>query len=275
MTTAKRWTLDDIAWDRFDSAKVNPDMLKVAKAAALVEYNARDYGDYLSNVFQDDAVFRVASETWVEEEIQHGLALGRWASLADPSFDFDTAVARFREQYRIDVNAQVSTRGSRAGELIARCMVETGTSSYYTALAEAAEEPVLKAICQRIAADELRHYKLFYTHLKGYLAQEKMNTFQRVRVALGRISETEDDELACAYYAANAAPADSYNRVRHSREYLSRTYGYYRQHHMDRVVGMVFKACGLRPQSLPFRFSQMLVWWLFASRTRYLKKMET
>ena len=275
MTTAKRWTLDDIAWDRFDSAKVNPDMLKVAKAAALVEYNARDYGDYLSNVFQDDAVFRVASETWVEEEIQHGLALGRWASLADPSFDFDTAVARFREQYRIDVNAQVSTRGSRAGELIARCMVETGTSSYYTALAEAAEEPVLKAICQRIAADELRHYKLFYTHLKGYLAQEKMNTFQRVRVALGRISETEDDELACAYYAANAAPADSYNRVRHSREYLSRTYGYYRQHHMDRVVGMVFKACGLRPQSLPFRFSQMLVWWLFASRTRYLKKMAT
>ena len=173
------------------------------------------------------------------------------------------------------MNAQVSTRGSRAGELIARCMVETGTSSYYTALAEAAEEPVLKAICQRIAADELRHYKLFYTHLKGYLAQEKMNTFQRVRVALGRISETEDDELACAYYAANAAPADSYNRVRHSREYLSRTYGYYRQHHMDRVVGMVFKACGLRPQSLPFRFSQMLVWWLFASRTRYLKKMAT
>jgi rubrerythrin len=259
MTTAKRWTLEDIPWDRFDRSKVNPDMVKVAKAAALVEYNARDYGDYLSNVFHDDAAFREASETWVDEEIQHGLVLGRWASLADPSFDFDAAVARFRRQYRIDVDVQTSTRGSRAGELIARCMVETGTSSYYTALSEAAEEPVLKAICQRIAADELRHYKLFYTHLKGYLAQEKMNTFQRVRVALGRISETED----------------GYNRVRHSREYLSRTYGYYQQHHLDRVVGMVFKACGLRPQSLAFRVSQMFVWWLFSSRTRYLKKMAT
>ena len=42
MTTAKRWTLQDIPWDRFDAAKVNPDILKVAKAAALVEYNARD-----------------------------------------------------------------------------------------------------------------------------------------------------------------------------------------------------------------------------------------
>ena len=92
MTTTKRWTLQDIPWDRFDSAKVNPDIVKVAKAAALVEYNARDYGDYLGNVFHDDADFRGASETWVEEEIQHGEALGRWAALADPSFDFDRAV---------------------------------------------------------------------------------------------------------------------------------------------------------------------------------------
>ena len=105
MTTTKRWTLQDIPWDRFDGSKVNPDILKVAKAAALVEYNARDYGDYLRNVFHDDLEFRGASETWVEEEIQHGEALGRWAALADPSFDFDRAIARFRKQYRIDTSS--------------------------------------------------------------------------------------------------------------------------------------------------------------------------
>src|ERR1019366_7818302 len=151
MTTAKRWTLEDIPWDRFDRSKVDADLLKVAKAAALVEFNGRDYGDYLGNIFHDDSAFRDASETWVDEEIQHGQALGRWASLADPSFDFDKAVDRFRKHFKIDVGAQASIRGSRAGELIARCMVETGTSSYYTALAEASDEPVLKAICQRIA----------------------------------------------------------------------------------------------------------------------------
>jgi rubrerythrin len=273
MTTAKRWTLEDIPWDQFDSSKVDINILKIAKAAALVEYNARDYGDYLRNVFHDDADFRDASDTWVSEEIQHGEALGRWAVLADPSFDFDTAIARFRKQYRIDVEAKRSIRGSRAGELIARCMVETGTSSYYTALADAVEEPVLKTICLKIAADELRHYKLFYTHLKLYLTGEKMSTFQRIKVALGRISETEDDELACAYYAANAEPSAPYDRTRYSREYLSRTYGYYKQHHIDRVVAMVFKACGLKPQSLSFRFSQTAVWWFFSNRTRYLKKM--
>jgi hypothetical protein len=152
-------------------------------------------------------------------------------------------------------------------------MVETGTSSFYTALGDSVDEPVLKAICQRIAADELRHYKLFYSHIKGNLAAEKLTTMQRVRVALGRISETEDDELACAYFAANAEEGATYDRKRYSREYLSRTYGYYRQHHMDRVVAMVFKACGLNPQTLSFRMLQTVVWWFFASRTRYLKRM--
>jgi rubrerythrin len=273
MTTAKRWTLEDIPWDRFDPKKVNPDLLKIAKAAALVEYNARDYGDYLANVFHDDADFRDASEAWVSEEIQHGEALGRWVSMADPAFDFDVAVTRFRKHYRIAVDAEASVRGSRSGELIARCMVETGTSSYYTALADAADEPVLKTICQRIAADELRHYKLFYTHMKGYIEGEKLTTFQRLKVALGRISETEDDELACAYWAAIAAPGEAYECVRYSREYLSRAYGVYDRHHMDRVVAMVFKACGINPQSLYSRASQTLVWWFFTNRTRYLKKM--
>ena len=273
MTTAKRWTLEDIPWDRFDPVKVNADLLKIAKAASLVEYNARDYGDYLANVFHDDPEFRDASETWVDEEIQHGEALGRWVAMADADFDFDVAIARFRANFRIAVESEASIRGSRSGELIARCMVETGTSSYYTALADAAEEPVLKAICQRIAADELRHYKLFYTHMKGYIEGEKLTTFQRLRVALGRISEAEDDELACAYWAANAAPGEPYELRRYSCEYLSRAYGVYGRRHMDRVVAMVFKACGLSAQSLISRISQTIVWWFFTKRTTYLKKM--
>jgi hypothetical protein len=210
MTTNKHWTLDDIPWERFDLARVDPDILKVAKAAALVEFNADDYATYLCNVFGDDAEFQAASVVWSKEEVQHGQALGRWASLADPEFDFTAASDRFRSLYRINLEADASTRGSRAGELIARCMVETGTSSYYAALGEASDEPVLKAICQRIAADELRHYKLFYSHLKTYLEREDIGTLRRLRIAFGRIAETEDDELACAYYAANISPDQPY-----------------------------------------------------------------
>jgi len=272
MTATKRWCLEDISWDQFDRSRVDPDILKVAKAAALVEYNAHDYTTYLCNVFHDDPVFQEASRNWAEEEVQHGAALARWAALADPDFDFAKAVNRFRDRFSVDVQADTSIRGSRSGELIARCMVETGTSSYYAALAEATGEPVLKAICQRISADEHRHYKLFYTHLKTYLERDGISTFQRLRIALSRIVETEDDELACAYYCANAADDEPYVRTRYTREYMSRAYNYYRHHHIDRAVGMIFKACGLNPQTRLFRVSQKVAWWMFENRARHLQK---
>jgi hypothetical protein len=141
------WTLDDIPWHLFDARKVDPDILKLVKAASLVEYNGGDYATYLCNVFSDDDEFQAAARAWANEEVRHGRALGRWAEMADESFDFEASFQTFLAGYRLPLEATASVRGSRSGELVARCMVEIGTSSYYTALAEAAEEPVLRAIC--------------------------------------------------------------------------------------------------------------------------------
>ncbi|MGH6927850.1 MAG: acyl-ACP desaturase, partial [Dongiaceae bacterium] len=165
----KHWTLEQIHWTRFDPARVDPEIVKLVKAAAMVEFNGGDYATYLNRVFADDPEFQVVVTAWAQEEVQHGRALARWAKLADPSFDFESAFKRFTAGYSIDVDVEQSIRGSRSGELVARCIVETGTSSYYTALNEATDEPVLKQICRNIAADELRHYKLFYTYLQRYL----------------------------------------------------------------------------------------------------------
>src|SRR5579859_7330818 len=204
------WTLDDIPWHRFDAARLDPAIVAIVKAASLVEYNGAAYAQHLCRVFADDPAFQDRARNWGEEEVQHGAALARWAMLADPAFDFASAFARFRQGYRIDFERSYARRGSRAGEMVARCVVETGTSSYYAALREAADEPVLKEICRRIAADELRHYRLFYKTLCAYQAREKLGRWTRLKIALGRLAESEDDELAYAYYAANedAAPYD-------------------------------------------------------------------
>src|SRR5690349_3607292 len=138
------WTLDNIAWGSFDRTKIDPEIVAIVKAASLVEFNGADYADYLCKVFPDDAPFQELARRWGAEEVQHGQALGRWAALADPGFDFADACRRFSEGFRVDPDAARSVRGSRAGEMVARCVVETGTSSYYTALAEATEEPVLR-----------------------------------------------------------------------------------------------------------------------------------
>ena len=242
---SKHWTLDDIPWEAFDAAKVDADLLCIAKAASMVERNAADYADYLCNIFHDDPEFQEAARTWAKEEEQHGEALRRWAEIADSTFDFKKSFRRFTAGFKIPIESVSSVRGSRTGELISRCIVEVGTSSYYSALADASDEPVLKAICRNIASDEFRHYKLFYTHMKRYYADDRLNVLQRLRIALGRIIESEDDELAFAYFCANDERGP-YVRKKSSAEYLKRAYRYYRPRHLERALTMTMKAAAVR-----------------------------
>lgn len=265
----RNWTLDQIAWDRFDASKVNPELLRNVKAAAMVERNGADYGVYLSRVFADDPAFVESVKVWVAEEIQHGMALGRWAQLADPSWDFDAAFARFRAGYSLPLDAAGSVRGSQAGEMMARCIVETGTSSYYSALRDATEEPVLKEVCAKIAADEFRHYKLFYAHLGRCLERDRLSRWQRLRIGWGRLAESEDDELAYAYFAANEPPAAVYDRQRSMRAYAARAYPLYRPMHVQRGIAMVLKAVGMEPQGrLNSLLTRIGVWFLRRNAAR-------
>ncbi|MGH6927714.1 MAG: ferritin-like domain-containing protein [Dongiaceae bacterium] len=270
----KHWTLDDIPWDRFDGSHVDAEVVKVVKAAAMVEANGGDYAKYLCNVFHDDAEFQVVAIEWALEEVQHGMALARWAKLADPSFDFDAAFKRFTDGFKIQTWRTESLRGSRSGELVSRCIVETGTSSYYSALKDAVDEPVLKEICRNIAADEFRHYKLFYDYLRRYLEVEKIGPLGRFFAAVSRIRESEDDELAYAYYAANYPADAAYEHKRFIRAYLRRAYGFYRPPHIERGIGMILKAIGLRPNG---RFNAVLTqWlgWLLRLRVQHLARSE-
>ncbi len=245
-----RWTLDSIPWGEFRPDKVTPDLLAVVKAASLVEANAADYVTYLHRVFADDGDFRAAVDAWGAEEEQHGAALGRWAEMADPNFSFEESLALFRKGYRIPLDAAQSIRGSRAGELIARCVVETGTSSFYSAIRDATGEPVLKEICRRIASDEFFHYRLFHKHLKRYQAQERLGPLTRLRVALGRAEEAEDDELAYAYFAANILPGNPqapYDTATCARAYWRRAMSLYEARHVETAARMILRAAALNP----------------------------
>lgn len=268
---SRHWTLDDIKWADFDASKVDQDILRAVKAAAMVEYNAPDYVTYLCNVFADRPDVKEIIHRWGDEEVQHGAALARWAELADPTFSFEVAFKRFRDGYKIPTDAIQSVRGSRAGELVARCVVESGTSSYYTAIKDATDEPVLKQIAANIAADEFRHYKLFYDQFNA-LGEVQPSVLARARIAIGRVSEADDDELACAYYSANT-PVDGsvpYERTRFAKAYEKRALGLYRRQHVDRLVSMVGKAAGLKPHGLVMRIVGSAVWAFWSLRSKRL-----
>lgn len=262
------WTLEDIDWAAFRADKVDPDLLTIAKTAALVELNSRDYVAYLRNIFGADADLMADIVRWGEEEAQHGRALGRWAQLADPAFNLDEAAARFNALYRLPLDLDHSVRGSPAGELLARCVVESGTSSFYSAIRDQTDEPVLKAIAGHIAADEFRHYKLFYDRKGAYAAIERPGLWSQILVALGRVKETDDDELASAYYAANVVDGAPYDRRVHARAYERVTLKVYRRRHIERGFAMIAKALGLAPHGLTVRLAAGAFWGLLRFRDR-------
>lgn len=268
------WTLEDIPWETLDRSKIDERMINIIKAASMVERQSGDYGDYLCSVFHDDPEFQRAARGWAAEEIQHGKALRRYAETADPDFDFEAAYTRFTDEHRLPLDATESVRGSRARELVARCVVEVGTSAYYSALRDATDEPVLKALCHRIAGDEFRHYKLFYDNMKRYQAKEGLTKLARIKVALGRLVEAEDDELAYAYYCG-AGMDGPYDREAAVRAYGGQTLSLYRFRHVQRGVGMALKAMGLRPQSPLGRLLTRIAWWLFKSRVRHYEQAAT
>jgi hypothetical protein len=260
------WKLDDVQWSKFDASKVDPALLAAVKAASLVEYNALNYVTYLQRVFAGGGQKTLDDmERWGHEELQHGLALGRWAEIADPNFKFDESFKRFHEGYRpphFDGEGG-SVRGSRRGEMIARCVVESGTSSYYSAIREASSEPVLKEIAGRIAADEFRHYKLFYETLHAQ-DEPDLPFWRKLLVAATRVNESDDDELAYAYYCANV-PADQaattpYDRAKYAKLYHAKAMVLYRRHHIAKLVQMVAKAVGADPQGRMTRAASSVLW---------------
>jgi hypothetical protein len=266
------WTLDDIDWSRFDASKVDADLLAAVKGASLVEYNAPDYVDYLRRVYRGAPESTIRTiEHWGEEEVQHGLALARWAALADPTYDLEDAFARFRALYRPAHfgGSGGSVRGSRRGEMIARCVVESGTSSFYSAIRDATAEPVLKEVAGHIASDEFRHYRLFYEILQ---AQEEpdLPVWRKVLVAMGRVNETDDDELAAAYYCANVAPdkaaSTPYRRKYYTRAYNAKVVTLYRRHHVEKLVKMVALPAGVKPTGMLSRLASATLWRLMKVR---------
>ena len=269
----KHWRIEEVAWDRFDPSAVDPALVPLVKAAAMVERNGRDYAVYLGRVFRDDPDFREAADNWAEEEVQHGEALAKWAELADPTWRFGPAFDRYRAGYSVKTDADASIRGSRTGELIARCMVETGTSSYYTALAEATSEPALKQVCKLIAADEYRHFKLFYDHMRRYLSRENLGMMSRLRIALGRIGESEDDELAYAYHCGNEPESTAYRHDRCTAAYMASAMACYRHRHIERGTGMILKTVGLPPRGRLSAVASKLAWKLLRWRKRRFEQL--
>jgi hypothetical protein len=195
------WAVDQLPWDELDPGCLVADetMFYLLASASFVEITTDLYTENLVEHYAGDTeVVDWLRDEWQPEELQHGVTLKRYVETVWPDFDWERAYQGFFEEYAKLCNA-AQLEVTRAQEMVARCIVETGTSSYYTMLRDLSPEPLLKQIAHHIRNDEIGHYKYFYRFFRRYAAQEAVSRWATLKALWTRIREIDTEDGLIAY----------------------------------------------------------------------------
>ena len=190
-----RWTLADLQLDRIEHDKVRDDWLiyYLVVAASFVESAAGLYTSNLVDHFPDPLAREWLANRWRLEELQHGRALRAYVESAWPGLDWERGYAGFFDEYSRMCTME-ELEDSRALEMAARCVVETGTATLYTTLHACAREPVLRRLTAFIRQDEVQHYNYFRSFYQAYQAEEQVGRLNVLRALRKRFTEAEQGD---------------------------------------------------------------------------------
>lgn len=217
-TTELPWRVEDIDFGRIDRerAAADEDLVILLCASSFIESGSDLYTTNLSTYFKGDTEVEAwLNDHWEHEELQHGRALKAYIASVWPDFDWDQAFASFFKEYALTCKVEYFEK-TRALEMVARCVVETGTATLYRAINECCEEPVLKQLTNLIRADEVRHYKHFYRYFKKYNETERNGRLKVMGALVRRVAEikNEDSDIALRHVYAFRRPELAQDPVR-------------------------------------------------------------
>lgn len=197
-----RWRLEDIDFAAIDPALVRDDdefLFYMLASASFVEILAGLYSKNLIAHFPDnpDAAAWLEQQ-WQHEEVQHGRALRAYVMAAWPEFDWERAHAGFVKEYSALCTTQ-QLEPSRALEMVARCVVETGTSTFYRAVHDYVREPVLVQLLSHIKTDEAGHYTRFRHYFDIYNRTEKHGALAIIGAIWRRVMEIGEEDSYVAF----------------------------------------------------------------------------
>jgi hypothetical protein len=256
--TKAHWTLDWIDFSRIRIGDVhdNEDLFYLLVSASFIESGSDTYTRNLVEHFT--AYPQIADwlqGQWEPEELQHGRALRTYVQTVWPEFDWDSAYAAFFAEYSRLCTVE-ELEEDRALELVARCVVETGTSTYYQTLRDLTNEPVLSDLTERIRVDEVQHYKHFYHYFKQLDGERKLSRVRVMGALRRRLHElrTSDSDIALRYVWAYHPARDSAANDPSFDQVCRRLYRRVGERlPMDQAVKML-----LKPLALPHRMEQWI-----------------
>jgi hypothetical protein len=202
-----RWRIEDIDFDQVDVVAVRNDefLFYMLASASFVEILSDVYSRNLIEHFRCDAELSSwLKEYWQQEEVQHGQVLKAYVKKVWPEFDWEAAHAAFWQEYKSLCLAE-QLEAHRGLELVGRCVVETGTSTFYRAIHNYVNESVLRQIIDNIATDEASHYAHFRRYFARYNAVERHSFRAVVATIWRRIWQIGDDDAYLAFKHVYAA----------------------------------------------------------------------
>ncbi len=225
-----KWDYRKIEYDAIDKERIAPNdfLFKVVAIASFIEITSDLYERNLVEFYAgDEAIVGWLESTWEPEEIQHGKALRRYVETVWPEFDWQSAYAGFREEYGALCTLD-EFQPTRAKEMLARMVVETGTSTLYRAMhayAESIDEPILAEIAHNIHKDEVYHYEQFDKGFEKYNREEKLSRAEITKVIYARLKMANDEDIAIAH--KYIAPDEDFEAFRlKTREFAKKFYPY-------------------------------------------------
>ncbi|SDY76875.1 hypothetical protein SAMN04515617_12166 [Collimonas sp. OK242] len=194
------WKIADLDFSKIDTAQVRPDenLFYLVTCASFVESGSHLYTQNLVDYYGDEPeISNWLREQWEVEELQHGQALRAYVEHIWPEFDWQTAYHNFLDEYSTYCKVEL-LEPSKGLEMVARCVVEAGTATFYSALSRSTDEPVLKDLASRIARDEVNHYKHFFRYFRRFRQHEGLRRHRIFGALRRRTLEMKNEDAACS-----------------------------------------------------------------------------
>lgn len=191
----------NIPFDAIDvqTVRSNEFLFTTLASASFVEILAQTYSANLIKHFAKHGDITDWLEAhWQPEEVQHGQALKQYVKTVWPDFDWEAGHTRFRAEYVACCTVE-QLEARPALELIARCVVETGTSTFYRAIHDYTDEPVLRGLIEKIRTDEAAHYAFFRRHFALLDASDCCTARDVVGAIWRRVREVRGEDAYIAF----------------------------------------------------------------------------
>ena len=242
----------DLSGLRPELIRDDDEMFLLAVSASFIESGSDTYtGNLVEHFAGDDEVTTWLRQRWEPEELSHGGMLRAYVERVWPELDWQAAYDGFFADY-VKLCTLQSLEATRGQEMAARCVVEMGTTVYYTALHEACREPVMRDLAWRIRSDEVNHYKHFYAFFQKYRERERLGRGRVLAALVRRALElrSEDATIALRHATAWRRRSRPDAAANASLEVMAkRAIGVINRHlPMDLAVRMLLKPLQLRPR---------------------------